>query len=237
MSKLWTRTINKGSSSFFDFVRSNTFFGAPALSAGLSSSKTLANPSWPKDLGSLYKFDASCKFLVEDLPLELKSDKAKLSAAHREACIAKNIALALGTGSPDLCPQVSIASLRECYRAILFRLKKDQLLTYLSSTIVLEGIESILLRLKRAGDTSDPWPLLALIDAWLVSGEMYLRTARSGELEFKDLIIEKLDGLFVKSVPAIEPKRADQQLDGTWILSFDNGKKKWTHTWSPPVRK
>ena len=32
-------------------------------------------------------------------------------------------------------------------------------------------------------------------------------------------------------------QRADQQLDGTWILSFDNGKRKWTHTWSPPVRK
>lgn len=31
-------------------------------------------------------------------------------------------------------------------------------------------------------------------------------------------------------------QRADQQLDGTWILSFDNGKRKWTHTWSPPVR-
>jgi hypothetical protein len=32
-------------------------------------------------------------------------------------------------------------------------------------------------------------------------------------------------------------QRADQQLDGTWILSFDNGKKKWTHTWNQPVRK
>lgn len=32
-------------------------------------------------------------------------------------------------------------------------------------------------------------------------------------------------------------QRADQQLDGTWTLSFDNGKRKWTHTWSPPVRK
>ena len=32
-------------------------------------------------------------------------------------------------------------------------------------------------------------------------------------------------------------QRADQQLDDTWILSFDNGKRKWTHTWSPPVRK
>jgi len=32
-------------------------------------------------------------------------------------------------------------------------------------------------------------------------------------------------------------QRADQQLDGTWILSFDNGKRKWTHTWIPPVRK
>lgn len=31
-------------------------------------------------------------------------------------------------------------------------------------------------------------------------------------------------------------QRADQQLDDTWILSFDNGKRKWTHTWSPPVR-
>ena len=31
-------------------------------------------------------------------------------------------------------------------------------------------------------------------------------------------------------------QRADQQLDGTWLLSFDNGKRKWTHTWSPPVR-
>ena len=31
-------------------------------------------------------------------------------------------------------------------------------------------------------------------------------------------------------------QRADQQLDDTWILTFDNGKRKWTHTWSPPVR-
>lgn len=31
-------------------------------------------------------------------------------------------------------------------------------------------------------------------------------------------------------------QRADQQLDDTWILSFDNGKRKWTHTWSPTVR-
>jgi len=51
-------------------------------------------------------------------------------------------------------------------------------------------------------------------------------------------------GVFKKSrthFSQLEPKmhlqRADQQLDGTWILSFDNGKKKWTHTWSPPVRK
>jgi hypothetical protein len=32
-------------------------------------------------------------------------------------------------------------------------------------------------------------------------------------------------------------QRADQQLDGTWVLSFENGNKKRTHTWSPPVRK
>lgn len=32
-------------------------------------------------------------------------------------------------------------------------------------------------------------------------------------------------------------QRVDQQLDGTWILSFDNGKRKWTHTLNPPVRK
>jgi hypothetical protein len=42
---------------------------------------------------------------------------------------------------------------------------------------------------------------------------------------------------FSKLEPKMHLQRADQQLDGTWILSFDNGKKKWTHTWSPPVRK
>ena len=31
-------------------------------------------------------------------------------------------------------------------------------------------------------------------------------------------------------------QRADQQPDGTWLLSFDNGKRNWTHTWTPPVR-
>ena len=61
----------------------------------------------------------------------------------------------------------------------------------------------------------------------------------------RDLILVLIRvGVFKKSrthFSRLEPKmhlqRADQQLDGTWILSFDNGKKKWTHTWSPPVRK
>jgi len=42
---------------------------------------------------------------------------------------------------------------------------------------------------------------------------------------------------FSKLEPKMHLQRADQQLDGTWILSFDNGKRKWAHTWSPPVRK
>jgi hypothetical protein len=41
---------------------------------------------------------------------------------------------------------------------------------------------------------------------------------------------------FSKLEPKMHLQRADQQLDGTWILSFDNGKKKWTHTWHPPER-
>ncbi len=32
-------------------------------------------------------------------------------------------------------------------------------------------------------------------------------------------------------------QRVDQQSDGTWVLSFDNENRKWSHTWSPPVRK
>jgi hypothetical protein len=32
-------------------------------------------------------------------------------------------------------------------------------------------------------------------------------------------------------------QRVDQQPDGTWLLSFDNGKRKWSHTLGPPVRK
>lgn len=31
-------------------------------------------------------------------------------------------------------------------------------------------------------------------------------------------------------------QRVDQQPDGTWVLFFDNGKRKWSHAWSPPVR-
>jgi hypothetical protein len=41
---------------------------------------------------------------------------------------------------------------------------------------------------------------------------------------------------FSKLEPKMHLQRADQQLDGTWILSFDNGKRKWTHTLSPPIR-
>jgi hypothetical protein len=60
----------------------------------------------------------------------------------------------------------------------------------------------------------------------------------------RDLILVLIRvGVFKKSrthfsqlEPRMHLQRADQQLDGTWILSFDNGKKKWTHTWSPPVR-
>jgi hypothetical protein len=52
----------------------------------------------------------------------------------------------------------------------------------------------------------------------------------------RDLILVLIRvGVFKRSrshFSGLEPKmhlqRADQQLDGTWILSFDNGERKWT---------
>lgn len=50
-------------------------------------------------------------------------------------------------------------------------------------------------------------------------------------------VFKKSRNHFSNLEPRMHLQRADQQLDGTWILAFDNGKRKWTHTWNPPVRK
>ena len=41
-------------------------------------------------------------------------------------------------------------------------------------------------------------------------------------------VFKKLRTHFSQLEPRMHLQRADQQPDGTWILSFDNGERKWT---------
>ena len=100
---------------------------------------------------------------------------------------------------------------------------------------------------------NDPYPFVDRPTTRLSRAEMsdllrfrhWIPATRGIGATQRDLILVLVRvGVFKKSrshFSMLEPKmhlqRADQQLDGTWILSFDNGKRKWTHTWSPPVRK